>query len=146
MAQNATFTLADSQGTPVNYVFRPQRVDNGVQLYVADRAHAAVPVSLAALPVTKPIISVSLREGFAGNTITRTARIKRKIVYKLTMPDAWTTVAGDGDPVLDTVDATVTISLPLDVQSRALTDVIKMIGNMLNATPLREVVDGDFPY
>lgn len=146
MAQNASFNLADSQSTPVNYVFRPKQVENGVQFYIADRAHASYLAAMAGLPTAKPQISVSLREGSAGNAVTRVSRVKRKVVMKLTIPDAWSSVANDGDPVVDTVEATVTIALPLDAQSRAVTDIVKMVGLMLNATPLREVVDGDFPY
>lgn len=146
MAQNATFNLADSQSTPVNYVFAPQRVENGVQFYVADRAHASFISTMASFAVAKPTISVSLREGYMGNVITRKDRVKRKVTYKLTIPDAFAAITTNGDPTIDSVEATVTIALPLDAQGRAVTDMVKMIGNMINATPLREVVDGNFPY
>jgi hypothetical protein len=145
MAQNATFTLADAQSTPVNYTFTPSRYENGVQHYKADRANSGLSGSIAANPGMWPTISVSLREGYAGNNLTRAGRVKRKVTFKLTIPDAWG-LFSDDSTVVDTAEATVTISVPLDLQTAAIEDIKKMVGEMVLVTPLVEIVDGQFPY
>lgn len=146
MSQNASFTIPDSQATPVNYTFTPISTQNGIALYRADRGHSNVAAGTNNFIGVRPTISGSVRQGENGDISTRRGRVKRKVTFKIVVPDAWSGFGADDTPFLDTLETVVTMSIPVDAQTRAIEDMKNMVTDLVSTVPLDGMILGEFPY
>lgn len=151
MAQNGPLFFISTNASGESYdqsLLFPLRDRNGIYEY-GYRVHhiPEVPNGIdQLLPEGSDVkLTASVRPGTPANFITKTPRVKRKVIVKLQVP---VDVPGETGTIVDFINFDLSISVPVDV-SRELTDtVVKTIpGLLVDSNVLEEMVtQGHEPY